>query len=73
MFYTVIEVQNAGTPAVIPLVFTDENLAYNKYYTVLASASVSDLPYHSCHIIRSDDGTMIESKVYDRTLTETEE
>lgn len=66
MFYTVIEIQNDGTPAVLPLVFTDPDLAYNKYYTVLAAASVSSLGYHSCHIIRSSDGVMIESKVFDR-------
>ena len=66
-FYTVIEVQKGdGNPAVLTYIFTEENLAYNKFYTVLAAASVSALAYHSCHILRSD-GTMIESKVYNRS------
>ena len=65
-FYTVLEVQNNGTtPAALPVIFTDENLAYNKYYTVLAAASVSDLPYHAAYII-SSNGTMLERKVFDR-------
>lgn len=64
-FYTVVEVQNAGTPAAIPVIYTNMNTAYNKYYNVLAAASVSSIPYHACYIIR-DDGVMIEGKVYDR-------
>ena len=64
-FYSVIEVQNDGTPAVIPMCYTDENQAYAKYYTVLAAAAEASTAYHACHIIRSD-GTMIESKVFDR-------
>lgn len=67
-FYTVLEVQvNNGVKSTIPLIYEDENIAYNKYYTVLAAASVSQIEYHSCHIIRSD-GLCIESKVYDRRV-----
>ena len=69
-FYTVIEVQNDGTPGIIPLVYDDIAQAYHKYYTVLADASVSQIAYHSCHIIR-DDGLMIEGKVFDRRVVPT--
>lgn len=68
MFYTVLEVQNGGTPAILTTVYTDINTAYNKYYTVLAAASVSGLPYHAAHIIRSEDGVMIEGKVFRREV-----
>lgn len=65
-FYTVLEVQNNGTtPAAIPVIYTDSSLAYNKYYTVLAAASVSDLPYHAAYII-SSNGALLEWKVFDR-------
>ena len=62
-FYTVLEVQNNGTPAAIPTIYNDEAAAYAKYYTVLAAAAVSEVAYHACHIIRSD-GIMIEGKVF---------
>lgn len=71
MFFTVIEVQNSGTPAVLPWTFTEPAQAYAKFYAVLAAAAVSEIPYHACHIIRSD-GTMIEGKVFDRRTAEAE-
>lgn len=69
-FYTVIEVQNSGTPGILTTVYTNENEAYSKYYTVLAAAALSTIPYHSGHIIR-DDGVMIEGKVFDRRTNPT--
>lgn len=65
-FYIVQEVQNNGTPAVLTNVYTDVDVAYQQYYTILAVAVVSKLPYHAAHIIRAFDGKMIEGKVYKR-------
>ena len=70
-FFSVLEVQNNGTPAAITTIYNDEAAAYAKYYTVLAAAAVSSVTYHACHIIRSD-GIMIEGKVFDRRTTEPE-
>lgn len=44
------------------------NAALAKFYTICAAAAVSDLPYHSAHILRSD-GLLIESRVFDRRTT----
>lgn len=66
MFYIVLEVQNAGTPAVLTFVFSDSSQAYAKYYTILASAAVSSVPYHAAYIVGSN-GIMMEGKVFDRT------
>lgn len=66
MFFTVIEIQEVdGVKACLPMIYDDYNLALNKLYTVLAAASVSNLPYHSCHILRSD-GNIIDGKVFKR-------
>ena len=45
--------------------FTNENQAYAKLYTILAAAAISEIPYHSGHILRSD-GILIEGRVFDR-------
>lgn len=67
MFYTVIEnqVTSEGAKALLYYHYDDENQAYAKLYTVLASASVSSLPYHSGCILRSD-GIVIDGRVFDR-------
>ncbi len=65
MFFVVLEVQNSGTPATLQTVYTVEAQAYSAYYSILASAAVSTIAYHAAYIIR-DDGTMVESKVFDR-------
>ena len=66
-FYTTIEnqVRNDGSYGCLYDHFTNENQAYAKLYTILAAAAVSEIPYHSGHIIRSD-GIMIEGRVFDR-------
>lgn len=66
MFYIVLEVQNSGTPAVLTDVYTDSSQAYAKYYTILAAAAVSSVPYHAAYIVGSN-GIMLEGKVFDRT------
>lgn len=69
-FYTVIEnqIRTDGGRGLLYDHFDTEISAYAKYYTILAAAAVSEIPYHSAHIIR-DDGIMIEGKVFDRRTT----
>ena len=66
-FYTVIENQmpTDSTHALLYYHYDDVNQAYAKLYTILASASVSTIPYHAGCIIRSD-GIVIEGKAFDR-------
>lgn len=73
-FYTTIEnqVRNDGSRGLLYDHFDDETQAYAKLYTILAAAAVSDIPYHSGHILRSD-GIMIEGKVFDRRENNNEE
>lgn len=67
MFYTVLEIQMdvSGNKACIPLIYDSYEGALAKYYTVLAAAAASAIPYHSGHIIRSD-GIMTDGRVFDR-------
>lgn len=69
VFYTTIEnqVRNDGSKGLLYDHFDDVNQAYAKLYTILAAAAVSEIPYHSGCIIRSD-GIMIEGKVFDRRI-----
>ena len=72
-FYTTIE--NQGRSDGFGLLydhFTDLNQAYAKFYTILAAAAVSDIPYHAGMLIR-DDGYVIGEKVFDRRGNESEE
>ena len=66
-FYTVIENQitGSGAKALLYNHYDDINQAYAKLYTILAAAAVSNIPYHSGHILRSD-GLILEGKVFDR-------
>lgn len=66
-FYTVIENQLRldGSRGLFCDHFEDYNETLAKYYSVCSEAAISELPYHSVHIIR-DDGIMIESRVFDR-------
>lgn len=69
IFYTTIENQlrDNGTFGLLYDHFTDVNAAYAKLYTILAAAAVSEIPYHSAHLLRSD-GIMIEGRVFDRRV-----
>ena len=73
MFYTTIENQlrKDGSYGLLYDHFDDENAAYAKLYTILAAAAISDIPYHSGHIYRSD-GILIDGKVFDRRTPEEE-
>lgn len=66
-FYTTVEnqIRPDGSKGLLYDHFETIEQAEAKYYTVCAAAAVSDIPYHSAHLIRSD-GIMIEGKVYDR-------
>ena len=73
-FYTTVEnqIRTDGSYGLLYDHFDDENAenaAYAKYYTILAAAAVSGIPYHAAYIIR-DDGITIEGKVFDRRTTE---
>ena len=70
VFYTTIEnqVRNDGSKGILYDHFDNVNAAYAKFYTILAAAAVSEIPYHAGFLIRSDGVTM-EGKVFDRRVT----
>lgn len=69
-FYTTIEnqVREDGGRGLLFDHFDDLDRALSKLYTILAAASISNIPYHSGHLLRSD-GIMIEGRVFDRRNT----
>lgn len=71
-FYTTIEnqVRNDGGKGLLYDHFESLDAAYAKYYTILAAAAVSEIPYHAGFLIR-DDGTVMEGRVFDRRTTPT--
>lgn len=73
-FYTTIEnqVRTDGSKGLLYDHFDNVNAAYAKFYTILAAAAASEIPYHAGYLIR-DDGIMIEGRVFDRRTTEPEE
>ena len=75
-FYVHIETQvlKDGAKVATPLIFDSEAQAESKHHAVCSVAAVSDLPYHSSHVIRSD-GVTIMGKAYDRraSMVESEE
>lgn len=66
-FYTTLEnqVRNDGSKGLLYDHFDSYEAALAKLYTILAAASVSDIPYHSGHIMRSD-GMITDGRVFDR-------
>lgn len=66
-FYTTIEnqVRADGSKGLLYDHFDNLEQALAKLYTILAAAAVSEIPYHSGHIYRSD-GLLIEGRVFDR-------
>lgn len=66
-FYTTLENQKRNDESYGLLYdhFEDLDQAYAKLYAVLSAAAVSGIPYHSCHIYRSD-GLLIDGRVFDR-------
>lgn len=73
IFYTTIEnqVKMDDTRELLYTHYDDINLAYAKFYGILAAAAIGELPYQAAAILRSD-GIMIESKVFDRRINDPE-
>lgn len=74
MFYTTIENQfrSDGTFGLLYDHFKEEeglapalNRAQAKYHTICSAAAVSEIPYHSAMLVRSD-GVVLEQAVWDR-------
>lgn len=67
LFWTTIENQlrEDGSRGLLYDHFDDENQALAKYYTICAAAAVSEIPYHSAHLLASD-GRMIRQEIFDR-------
>lgn len=69
-FYTVLENQ-LRTDGSYGLLYDHfygdgaEDRAKAKFHTVMAAAYVSDIPYHSCHVLRSD-GIVTMGEIVDR-------
>lgn len=68
-FYTTIEnqVRNDGSKGLLYDHFDTYEAALAKLYTILAAAAVSEIPFHSGHILRSD-GIMTDGRVFDRRI-----
>ena len=67
--YTTLEnqIRNDGSKGLLYDHYTDYDAAMAKFFTVCAAAAVSEIPYHSAHVLRSD-GIMIEGRVWDRRV-----
>lgn len=70
--YTTLEnqIRNDGSKGLLYDHYTDYDAAMAKFFTVCAAAAVSEIPYHSAHVLRSD-GIMIEGRVWDRRVEPT--
>ena len=73
-FYTTLEnqVRLDGSKGLLYDHFTDYNAACAKYYTICAAAAVSEIPYHSAHLLK-DDGSMIKQEIFDRRTNDEQE
>ncbi len=71
--FIVIEMQtNGGEVATIINKYTDLNQAYQKYYTVLAAAAVSNVEVHTA-VILTETGKVVASEHFaHETKAETE-
>ena len=72
-FYTTLEnqVRQDGSKGLLYDHFDNLNQTMAKYYTICAAAAVSELPYHSAHLLQ-DNGNMIRQEIFDRRPIETE-
>lgn len=69
-FYTVLEnqIRSDGSYGLLYDHFYGdgaEDRAKAKFHTVMAAAYVSGIPYHSCHVLRSD-GIVTMGEIVDR-------
>ena len=64
-YYIVIEIQayKDGTTGILNDSYSELNAAWQKYYTILAAAAVSNVPVHTA-LIMTHDGRPIESKCF---------
>lgn len=74
VFFTTIEnqVREDGSKGLLYDHFDNYDAALAKLYTILAAAAVSEIPYHSGHIMRSD-GILTDGRVFDRRTSPTPE
>lgn len=65
--WTTIEnqIRSDGSKGLLYDHFDNYDAALAKLYTILAAAAVSEIPYHSGHILR-DDGILTDGRVFDR-------
>ena len=65
--YTTLEnqIRADGSKGLLYDHYEDYDAAMAKFFTICAAACVSEIPYHSAHILRSD-GVLIEGRVWDR-------
>lgn len=72
-YYIVVEVQvsEGNAPAILTFTFTDVNLAYQKYHTILSFAAVSQVPYHGAYILGgTKDREIFEEKFFEHAEKE---
>lgn len=70
--YIVIEMQATnGTTSTITTTYADLNTAYNKFYTILAAAAVSQVDIHSAMII-TPQADLVVTKFFDHRQAQTE-
>ena len=69
MRYLVIEIQtNAqGTTSYLVYTYTERSLADQKYYLVLSSAAVSQIPVHTV-VLLTNTGDTLEKRMYTHTM-----
>ena len=68
-FYTTLENQlrGDGSRGLLYDHYDDLDAAMAKFYTICAAAAVSEIPYHSAHLLQ-DDGNMIRQEIFDRRI-----
>ena len=68
-FFTTIEnqIREDGSYGLLYDHFEDYNAALAKLYTILAAAAVSEIPYHSGHIM-NQYGILTDGRVFDRRV-----
>lgn len=63
MQYLVVEIQKNETISSLTFAYEERNEAISKYHSILAAASVSDVPVHSA-VILTEEGNAIKSESY---------
>lgn len=73
--YTTLEnqIRADGSKGLLYDHFNDRDEALAKYYTILAAASISEIPYHAGFLIRDDVGDIEKKEVFDRRTVPVEE